>query len=207
MLLASRVLVKLSSPGPLFFRQARIGRDGQEFDILKFRTMRVAPGAPEQDAAWAAGSWDSTRRRSLERHDGADRAPDRPLPAPLVARRAAAAAQRPAGARCRSWARGRSAPGTSHAFEAHIYRYGDRHRVKSGLTGWAQVQGLRGETSLQERVEWDNYYVENWSPLADLKIVLLTLPAILAGGREAPSRPSGRKGFVDGGGGSPTTGR
>ena len=70
------------------------------------------------------------------------------------------------------------------AFEDHIYRYGDRHRVKSGLTGWARVRGLRGETSLQERVEWDNYYVENWSPLLDLKIVLLTLPAILSGSRE-----------------------
>ena len=52
------------------------------------------------------------------------------------------------------------------AFEQHVYRYGDRHRVKSGLTGWAQVQGLRGQTSLSDRVEWDNYYIENWSLLA-----------------------------------------
>jgi lipopolysaccharide/colanic/teichoic acid biosynthesis glycosyltransferase len=69
------------------------------------------------------------------------------------------------------------------AFEQHIYRYGDRHRVKSGLTGWAQVHGLRGETSLEDRIEWDNYYIENWSPLLDLKILLLTIPAALRGAR------------------------
>jgi len=49
------------------------------------------------------------------------------------------------------------------SFEQHVYRYVDRHRVKSGLTGWAQVQGLRGQTSLTDRVEWDNWYIENWS--------------------------------------------
>jgi hypothetical protein len=47
------------------------------------------------------------------------------------------------------------------AFEQHVYRYGDRHRVKSGLTGWAQVNGLRGETSLDDRIEWDNYYARD----------------------------------------------
>ena len=65
------------------------------------------------------------------------------------------------------------------SFEEHVYRYGDRHRVKSGLTGWAQVQGLRGQTSLDDRVEWDNYYIENWSLWLDLKIILMTVPALL----------------------------
>jgi hypothetical protein len=73
-------------------------------------------------------------------------------------------------------------PGYVRAFERHVYRYGDRHRVKSGLTGWAQVQGLRGECSLEDRVEWDNYYVENWSPGLDLKILLLTIPSVVVGG-------------------------
>jgi len=68
----------------------------------------------------------------------------------------------------------------AHAFQRRVYRYGDRHRVRSGMTGWAQVQGLRGETSVADRVEWDNYYVENWHPSLDLKILLLTLPAVLA---------------------------
>jgi lipopolysaccharide/colanic/teichoic acid biosynthesis glycosyltransferase len=59
-------------------------------------------------------------------------------------------------------------------FEEAIYRYAERHRVKSGITGWAQVNGLRGRTSLTERVEWDNYYIENWSLWLDLVILLKT---------------------------------
>ena len=64
-------------------------------------------------------------------------------------------------------------------FELRIRGYGDRHRVKSGISGWAQVHGLRGQTSIADRVEWDNYYIENWSLWLDLKIVLLTAAAVL----------------------------
>ena len=63
-------------------------------------------------------------------------------------------------------------------FEESVYRYSDRHRVKSGITGWAQVHGLRGKTSLSDRVEWDNYYIENWSLWLDLKVLLLTVLAV-----------------------------
>jgi lipopolysaccharide/colanic/teichoic acid biosynthesis glycosyltransferase len=63
-------------------------------------------------------------------------------------------------------------------FRQDIVRYGDRHRVKSGITGWAQVHGLRGQTSLAERVEWDNYYIAHWSLGLDLKILALTLVAL-----------------------------
>jgi lipopolysaccharide/colanic/teichoic acid biosynthesis glycosyltransferase len=66
-------------------------------------------------------------------------------------------------------------------FEQAIYRYPDRHRVKSGLTGWSQVNGLRGETSLADRIEWDNFYIENWSPWLDLKILVKTIPALVVG--------------------------
>ena len=62
-------------------------------------------------------------------------------------------------------------------FGSGIDRYHDRHRVKSGITGWAQVHGLRGKTSLRDRVEWDNYYIENWSLGLDLKILLMTVAA------------------------------
>jgi lipopolysaccharide/colanic/teichoic acid biosynthesis glycosyltransferase len=68
-------------------------------------------------------------------------------------------------------------------FEDRFYRYRDRHRVKSGLTGWAQVHGLRGNTSLRDRVEWDNHYIENWSPWFDLKILLMTVTAVVRQGR------------------------
>ena len=64
-------------------------------------------------------------------------------------------------------------------FKQDIVRYGDRHRVKSGITGWAQVHGLRGQTSLAERVEWDNYYIANWSLGLDVKILALTFVALL----------------------------
>jgi lipopolysaccharide/colanic/teichoic acid biosynthesis glycosyltransferase len=59
--------------------------------------------------------------------------------------------------------------------------------VKSGITGWAQVNGLRGRTSLSDRVEWDNYYIENWSPWLDLKIILMTVACVLRGEREENS--------------------
>ena len=64
-------------------------------------------------------------------------------------------------------------------FRQDVARYGDRHRVKSGITGWAQVHGLRGQTSLAERVEWDNYYIAHWSLTLDLKILALTFGALL----------------------------
>jgi lipopolysaccharide/colanic/teichoic acid biosynthesis glycosyltransferase len=64
-------------------------------------------------------------------------------------------------------------------FDDDIDRYGDRHRVKSGITGWAQVNGFRGQTSLADRVEWDNFYIENWSLWLDVKILLLTVVAVV----------------------------
>jgi lipopolysaccharide/colanic/teichoic acid biosynthesis glycosyltransferase len=64
-------------------------------------------------------------------------------------------------------------------FEEAVHRYGDRHRVKSGITGWAQVHGLRGNTSLTDRVEWDNYYIENWSLWLDMKIAVMTVGSLL----------------------------
>ena len=71
-------------------------------------------------------------------------------------------------------------PGVRRALRAAtIDRYGERHRVKAGITGWAQVHGLRGRTSLTDRVEWDNYYIENWSLWLDVKILLLTVLAIV----------------------------
>ena len=77
-------------------------------------------------------------------------------------------------------------------FGRDIARYGDRHRVKSGITGWAQVHGLRGQTSLAERVEWDNYYIAHWSLGLDMKILALTFVALCsarpAGGRPFPRR-------------------
>ena len=66
-------------------------------------------------------------------------------------------------------------------FEQTVHRYGDRHRVKSGITGWAQVNGLRGKTSVADRAEWDNYYIDNWSLWLDIRILLRTIPVVLFG--------------------------
>jgi lipopolysaccharide/colanic/teichoic acid biosynthesis glycosyltransferase len=63
-------------------------------------------------------------------------------------------------------------------FNAQIRRYGERHRVKAGMTGWAQVHGLRGQTSIGDRAEWDNFYIENWSLWLDVQILAMTIPAV-----------------------------
>jgi exopolysaccharide biosynthesis polyprenyl glycosylphosphotransferase len=163
---------------PVLFRQRRVGRDGVEFDMLKFRTMLGTPTVDgEADASWA----------SLILNGG-----------PVAVRPAAEDRRTPVGELLRRlsldelpqlWnvVRGDMSlvgprPERVHyaeRFADAIYRYPDRHRVKSGLTGWAQIHGLRGETSLADRVEWDNYYIEHWSPWLDVRILFRTLPAIL----------------------------
>ena len=72
-------------------------------------------------------------------------------------------------------------PEFAELFQRDIERYADRHRVRAGITGWAQVHGLRGQTPLVDRVEFDNFYIEHWSLSLDLKIMLLTIPALLRG--------------------------
>jgi exopolysaccharide biosynthesis polyprenyl glycosylphosphotransferase len=172
-LLAIAAAVKLSSPGPVFFRQRRIGRDGRDFEMLKFRSMRVesreralqqaialaedtAPGGVEgADRRTVVGGF--IRRSSLDE-----------LPQLLNVLRGEMSLVGPRPER----------PEFVELFGQNVRRYDDRHRVKSGITGWAQVHGLRGQTSLADRVEWDNYYIENWSLSLDLKILLMTLAAV-----------------------------
>jgi exopolysaccharide biosynthesis polyprenyl glycosylphosphotransferase len=171
LLLGLGLAVRVSSPGPIFFRQRRVGLDGREFDMLKFRSMRVAAPSegdfvPRDGVAPGGVEGDDRRTRvgQIMRRLSLDE-----LPQLLNILRGDMAIVGPRPERT-SFVR---------SFEQHVYRYGDRHRVKSGLTGWAQVQGLRGQTSLDDRVEWDNYYIENWSLWLDLKIVLMTVPALL----------------------------
>ena len=171
-MLAAAAAVKLSSPGPALFRQRRIGRDGREFDMLKFRSMRVsddagagAPSQPPTDDTAPGGIEGADRRTAVGgvlRRTSLDELPqlfnvlkgDMSLVGPRPER-----------------------PEFVELFGQSIRRYDDRHRVKSGITGWAQVNGLRGKTSLADRVEWDNYYIENWSLALDVKILLMTLVA------------------------------
>jgi len=182
---ASATLLSLGRP--IFFRQRRVGRDGVEFDMLKFRTMRGAPAERgEADAQWA--------RRQLEPSGG------EPLDEALVGEASSQELRSPVGQLLRRLSVDElpqlfnvllghmsivgPRPERVHyvrQFERNIYRYGDRHRVKSGITGWAQANGLRGNTSLADRVEWDNYYIENFSLWLDVKIVVMTFAAVFTG--------------------------
>ena len=178
--------IRLSSPGPTLFRQTRVGRDGREFEMLKFRTMRGDPSdAGEADAGWAATIRQDDRSPLAASRDRTTRVGHAlrrlsldELPQLLNVVRGDMSLVGPRPERAHY----------ARDFEGLVPRYSDRHRVKSGLTGWAQVHGLRGETSLWDRVEWDNYYIENWTLWLDLKILLMTLPAVLtiaAGGKRS----------------------
>jgi lipopolysaccharide/colanic/teichoic acid biosynthesis glycosyltransferase len=159
----------------VFFRQRRVGRDGKEFDLYKFRSMRPQPEQTELSGD------DST---ALEFLLGGDTAPggvegdDRRTPIGRFLRRSSLD-ELP---QLLNVLRGEMSligprperPAFVELFHQDINRYDDRLRVKSGITGWAQVHGLRGQTSLAERVEWDNYYIAHWSLGLDLKILALT---------------------------------
>jgi exopolysaccharide biosynthesis polyprenyl glycosylphosphotransferase len=165
------LLVRLSSPGPILFKQKRVGRDGKPFDCYKFRSMRPPRASDAQfelKAGSAPGGVEGVDRRTkigkIMRQTSLDELPqllnvikgDMSLVGPRPER-----------------------PEFVELFEAQIRRYGERHRVKAGVTGWAQVHGLRGQTSIADRAEWDNYYIENWSIWLDVKILFLTVRAVL----------------------------
>jgi exopolysaccharide biosynthesis polyprenyl glycosylphosphotransferase len=174
-LLCTALAVRLSSHGPVLFRQLRIGRDGKVFDLYKFRSMYPTPSQVELGGNEA---------NALDSLLGGDTAPggvegdDRRTPIGRFLRRCSLD-ELP---QLLNVVRGEMSligprperPEFVELFNQDINRYDDRHRVKSGITGWAQVHGLRGQTSLAERVEWDNYYIAHWSLGLDLKILALT---------------------------------
>jgi len=176
--------VRLNSPGPILFRQRRVGRDGTVFDLYKFRSMRVPKPRRVAVAAGVPGAAEQGQVTTLTRDvapggvEGADRrtAVGRvlrrcsldELPQLLNVLRGEMSLIGPRPER----------PEFVKLFDQDVTRYGDRHRVKSGITGWAQVHGLRGQTSLAERIELDNYYIAHWSLGLDLKVILLTFVAL-----------------------------
>jgi exopolysaccharide biosynthesis polyprenyl glycosylphosphotransferase len=173
LLLAAIAAVRISSPGPIFFRQRRVGRDGRPFDLLKFRSMRLSDPRPTPNVSMllpedtAPGGVEGADRRTaigrLMRRTSIDE-----LPQLLNVLKGEMSIVGPRPER----------PEFVELFERRVSRYDDRHRVRAGITGWAQVHGLRGKTSLSDRIEWDNYYIENWSLWLDLKILLLTVAAV-----------------------------
>lgn len=154
--------VKLSSPGPVIFRQTRVGAGGHEFRMLKFRSMRVANAADFNQSG--GGDPRLTAIGRFIRRFSLDELPQ-------------------------LWnvLRGDMAivgPRPEQPYFVNYYRdllpgYADRHRVKAGLTGWSQVNGLRGgDSSLEDRIRLDNYYIENWSLWWDFVITLRTFSAL-----------------------------
>jgi exopolysaccharide biosynthesis polyprenyl glycosylphosphotransferase len=180
-ILCTALVVRLSSSGPVLFRQRRIGRDGKAFDLYKFRSMYLDSDGPQAEL-----NGDDTT--ALEFLLGGDTAPggvegdDRRTPIGRFLRRSSLD-ELP---QLLNVLRGEMSligprperPEFVELFNQDIIRYDDRHRVKSGITGWAQVHGLRGQTSLAERVEWDNYYIAHWSLGLDMKILALTVGAL-----------------------------
>ncbi|MBV8989455.1 MAG: exopolysaccharide biosynthesis polyprenyl glycosylphosphotransferase [Solirubrobacterales bacterium] len=164
------IAVRLSSPGPILFRQRRVGRDGHEFDVLKFRTMRVSSGDRSEfllPEGVAPGGIEGQDRRTPIGRFLRDSSLDE-LPQLINVLRGDMSIVGPRPER----------PAYVKRFRRDVDRYDDRHRVRSGITGWAQVNGLRGRTSIADRVEWDNYYIRNWSLALDLRIIVLTVAEV-----------------------------
>jgi Undecaprenyl-phosphate glucose phosphotransferase len=159
LLLFLAVWVKLDAPGPVLYAQDRVGVNGRRFRMLKFRTMRV--DAEAEGPQWStAADPRRTRAGAVLRKLSLDELPQ--LWNVLVGHMSLVG-PRP------------EQPLFVDRFRASIPRYMLRHHVKSGITGWAQVNGLRGDTPLEQRIEFDLYYIEHWSMSFDLKILFLTL--------------------------------
>ena len=164
-LMLTALIIKLDSPGPVFYAQERMGLDAKPFWCLKFRSMRT--DAERDGPGWTTeGDPRVTRLGKLIRRLSIDELPqlinvfigEMSLVGPRPER-----------------------PVYVEQFRRSIPRYMDRHREKAGMTGWAQVNGLRGDTSIAERTKYDLWYIENWSLWLDFRIILRTFSAIFWG--------------------------
>ena len=153
-------LVKITSPGPVFFVQERVGLSGKPFRMYKFRTMRVSPRS-SSDTQW-------TRKRdprvtaigAILRKTSLDELPQF---INVLTGEMSVVGPRP------------ERPHFVQQFLQEISRYNTRHSLKVGITGWAQVNGWRGDTSIEKRIEYDLYYLQNWTFVFDIKIIILTM--------------------------------
>ncbi len=152
--------IKLSSKGPIFYRQERMGLDGRCFEMLKFRTMRMDA---EKDTGPIWAKKNDLRRTKIGAFLRKTSLDELPQLFNVLKGQISLVGPRP------------ERPVFVEEFRKKIPRYILRHKMKAGITGWAQVNGLRGNTSLEKRIEYDLYYIEHWSLLFDLKILLLTL--------------------------------
>ena len=166
-LLVAALAVRLTSGGPVIFRQERIGRDGEPFLIFKFRTMRVHH---QSDTEWFGSEPDGvTPVGRILRRTSVDE-----LPQLVNVLRGEMSLVGPRPER----------PYFVERFRGSIPGYDDRHRVAGGITGWAQIHGRnRDLASMPERARLDNYYIEHWSAWRDLVVIIRTIKSVLTGGR------------------------
>lgn len=157
-LLMAVIGVKISSPGPILFKQERVGLNKRTFSMLKFRSMRVNP---KESTGWTTDS-DPRRTRfgSFLRKYSIDELPQL---INVLRGEMSLIGPRP------------ELPYFVDQFRESIPLYMVKHQVRPGMTGWAQVNGYRGDTSIDTRIRYDIWYIENWSVSLDLKIILMTM--------------------------------
>jgi exopolysaccharide biosynthesis polyprenyl glycosylphosphotransferase len=153
------LLIKRDSPGPIFYYQKRVGEDGREFEMVKFRTM-VINAEEKTGPVWT--SEDDARRTKLGSILRQYNLDELPQLWNVLKGEMSLVGPRP------------ERPHFVNEFKDRVPRYMSRHKIKSGMTGWAQVNGLRGQTSVSERIKYDLFYLENWSILFDVRIICRT---------------------------------
>lgn len=158
------LLVRISSRGPVFFIQNRIGLNGKPFRMYKFRTMRAGPQS-ESDTLWTTDG--DSRRTALGSFLRKTSLDELPQFINVLKGEMSVVGPRP------------ERPHFVQEFLQKVARYDNRHALKVGITGWAQVNGWRGDTSIEKRVEYDLYYLQNWSLGLDLRIIGLTVLSVL----------------------------
>lgn len=158
LLLFIATVIYLTDRGPVFFSQERVGLDGRAFPMIKFRTMSVDA---EEKGSWTVpGDSRVTNIGGILRKTNMDELPNL---INVLYGQMSLVGPRPEQAKF------------VEEFKTKIPRYMERHREKSGMTGWAQINGLRGDTSIEDRLKYDLYYIENWSLWLDIKIILRTI--------------------------------
>lgn len=171
LLVAIAAMIKASSPGPVLYRQRRVGWDGRTFEILKFRSMAPAPADEEtyvpKDGEAPGGVEGLDRRTTVGRVLRRTSLDELPQLFNVLRGEMALVGPRP------------ERPEFVELFVSQIDGYEDRHRVRAGITGWAQVHGLRGKTSIEARAAADRWYVENRSLWVDVKTLALTARAVM----------------------------
>jgi exopolysaccharide biosynthesis polyprenyl glycosylphosphotransferase len=165
-ILICAIAVKCSSPGPVLFRQRRIGQGGREIEVPKLRSLRVNH---ESETQWSVD--DDPRVTAIGRFMRRTSIDELPQLWSVLKGDMSLVGPRP------------ERPLFVRRFSADVWGYGDRHRVPVGVTGWAQVHGLRGDTSIEERARFDNQYIEHWSLWRDLIVLMRTLAEVIRGAR------------------------